>query len=123
MLRRFASWLRLMRLTRARRMADDWRGNADAVSRRMSRDGRRLESMMRKFDDLSATIKDDLDDADALHKSQASVVEALQTENRLLAEVQVPQLVAMHQLVLKRLDAETAMQVRREEGPLKEREE
>jgi len=106
------SWWRARRLTAARRAAADWERRASDCLRRLHKEGRRLESLRRKLDLVSESIREDLEAAEQLQRQQEIVVESLRQENEVLSKVLVPQLTAAHQLMLERYDAETAVQVR-----------
>ncbi len=118
MIRRFLKWLRsrlaLRRLSAAMREAAEWETGAARLDRVLEKRRKNLEAVRSRFDAVWAKALEDLEATEALQRQYEHAVEALRNENGVLSKVLVPSLTAAHKLILGRLDADVAIQVRRQ---------
>lgn len=78
----------------------------EALAKRVAADERRLRT-------IGETLAEDLEDAKMVQRRYEEELEAVRQENRILNDVIIPTLVAQHKVVLERLDADVAVEVRR----------
>ena len=71
----------------------------------------RLKQRASELNTLVEKIRREVDDARAVHRRLESALEEIREQNRVL-ESTIQTLVASHKLVLERVDADTAIQVR-----------
>ena len=71
----------------------------------------RLKQRASELNTLAEKIRREVDDARAVHQRLESALEEIREQNRVL-ESTIQTLVASHKLVLERVDADTAIQVR-----------
>ena len=71
----------------------------------------RLKQRASELNTLAEKIRKEVDDAGAVHRRLESALEEIREQNRVL-ESTIQTLVASHKLVLERVDADTAIQVR-----------
>ena len=102
------------KLTAAQRMAAEWQRETGRLLARLERDRRRLSGLQRRFEAVSATVAEDLEDYQQLLRQHAVAMEALQNENRINGDVLVPFLTTAGQLMLQRYEADIACEVRRQ---------
>jgi len=68
---------------------------------------------LHRLERLGQSLKDDLDEADAVQVEYDKTLEALRADIQILEEVTVPGLVEANRTVLERQRADTSLQVRR----------
>jgi hypothetical protein len=100
--------------TAATLLAEEWERDSSALSARLERDQERLDAMLSRVQKLADRVGRDLREADRLAQVHSTAMEAIRNENRILAETIIPSLVAGHELVLQRVQADTAIQVRKQ---------
>ncbi len=113
MLERALRWLGLVRVPDALREASRWERESSRLLARLARDGEalgRLAGQVRSAVDEAASR---VAEAERLQRLHETALEQLRAENRVL-ETTVQALVAQHRLMLERIDAETAIEVRRQ---------
>lgn len=98
----------------AMRLASKWECDSKEVLIRLVERRAELDELRAKLQSLSNRLEDDLRKAEQVEEQHRTAVEALRSENRILADVTVPTLVAQHKLILQGIESETAIQVRRQ---------
>jgi uncharacterized protein (DUF342 family) len=74
---------------------------------------RNLASNDRRLRDIGESLLEDIQMAKATQQRYEEELESVRSENRILKEVTIPGLVAANKLMIERLDADTAVEVRR----------
>lgn len=110
---RLLSWLRFYRSTAAIRAARSWQAESLHLLSRLAKRQKSLTQLERRLEDLRSKLDADLLRATELEENHKIVVDSLRAENDVLARSTIPTLVASHKLLLQRIDAETALEVRR----------
>ena len=105
----------------ALRLADVWERRAEAAASRLEKDQELLDALLTRVQRLSARVRQDLEEAERVAQVHSTAMEAIRSENKILADVTVKTLVAQHELVLQRTQADTAAQVRRQVAAQPER--
>ena len=113
---RIRSRLLLRRLTSTQRFAMEWELLSARLQRRLSKDSERIDGLRKQIDSLYETLGEDMEEAKLLESQRAAVVGTLKEQYRIASEVSMPALIASHQLILQRYEAEVAIQVRRQVG-------
>lgn len=106
------SWFSSRKLSAAMQAASDWEKKAEGLNERMLQHQENLKSHLVTFQILKDVIETDFEKYESLKDQQQTAIEQLRSENRVLAETTIPTLVAQHKLILSRVEAETANQVR-----------
>ena len=91
-----------------------WLDAAERLKKDFEQDAALLEEQLTEVQRLHAQVQDDLLGYKELSRQHEAVVKALNDENRGYSDVLVPQLVALHKLIQQRLEAEIAVEVRRQ---------
>jgi lysine/ornithine N-monooxygenase len=91
-----------------------WLSAAERLNRELEQDLDLLSSKLEETQRLQAIVQDDLLSCKEMSRQHEAVVKALNDENRGYSDVLVPQLVALHKLIQQRLEAEIAVEVRRQ---------
>ena len=100
------------RATAAVRAADAWMRESVEMSKLLAEDRADLTKLQVKLNELSERLAGDMRSAEQLQSQYDMTVESLRNENKVLADTVIPTLVAGHQLIMKRYEAEAAVQVR-----------
>ncbi len=115
MLKKLWEWFRscraIHRYSIARREAAQWTQESRELLDRLRRNTRRLKVQRKIIQEIVDVTIEDLDLAEDLARGQGHVVEALNEELKILGEMVVPELTAMHRLRLEQIRAETAQHV------------
>jgi len=111
--KRLRSWWLLRRHSAAMRQVIKWVDRSHEVGSRLERQRKKLLGLKTQFDLISQSIMEDIETTEFLQREHEHTLEALQEENKVMRDVTIPQLIAAHQLLLERWDAETAVHVRR----------
>lgn len=101
-------------LSAAQRKALEWLWLSEALTAKMDRHRRLLAAERDRVRDLYDSVAADVEEYEALQKQQQNVVESLQNELKILSDVVVPFLTQQHRAMLERVEAEIAVQVRRQ---------
>lgn len=113
MLDRVLWWLGLARVTAAARAAARWERESLLMLRCLGRDREALERLAGEVRALADGADGRAAEVERLQRLHETALEGLRSENRVL-ETTVQALVAQHRLMLERIDAETAIEVRRQ---------
>ena len=135
-MRRILKWLRsrlaLRRMSYAMRTAAEYQVRSDRWDRVLENRRKKLavtrtqfdEAWMKssaelgevraRFDAVWESASSELEEAESLQKQSEHAIESLRNENGVLEKVLVPTLTAAHKLILGRIDADVAVQVRRQ---------
>lgn len=118
MIKRIVKWmlsrLALRRLSYAMRTAAEWNMRAEQLSRKLERQEAKLTAIAERFERARISAVETMGEAEDLRRQSEHTIESLRNENGVLEKVLVPTLTAAHKLILGRIDAEVAIQVRRQ---------
>ena len=120
-------WIRsrfaLRRLTLNQRALKRWERVARRKERSVRNHLRELRSVKTLVESITNAALEDVEELERISKEQDVLVEKLRNENELYKNILVPELTAAHRLILERIDADIATQVRLRTSNVKRREE
>jgi hypothetical protein len=98
----------------ANKMAKEWEARAKILVKRLTKLQSKLEWVQLEMQALSKRMENDLQEAEHVNKLHETAIEALRSENRVLSETVVPNLVAANKLMEQQVFASTAYETRRQ---------
>lgn len=108
------SFIRYKRISDANKLAVEWKTKSDRLVKVLEYHQRNLDALKISLEQLSRRVDSDLVISRELQSQHDTAMDALRNENRILNDTVVKTLVASHQLLLQRYDAEIAVQARRQ---------
>jgi hypothetical protein len=94
--------------------AKEWESKSKKLLVRLDKNREQLEIILTKLKTLSARVESDLAQATTLEREYQTAMDALRQENMVLVKSTIPALVASHDLLLKRADADVSVEIRRQ---------
>lgn len=110
----FRSWRTCRQLLDAERMARDWERRSIQIRKLLKQDIDRLTVLRLEIRSLTDESLAHVQMAETIEEKHQSVVETLRSQIRILTETEVPGVLAAHRRLVQMLEAETAIQVRRQ---------
>lgn len=117
-LSRIRDRLRLRKLSAAQKMANEWILEADRLLASLAKEAKQLQKIIAKFESRVAIITLEIEHIEEHIEEHEKALESLRNENEVQANITIPMLTAANKLGLETLDAETAIQVRRQAAML-----
>lgn len=111
--RKLRSWWRLRRCSQAMRKAHQWSEESERLSRRIEKSIKRLKKLRTLFEVTADDTLEDVEEALRLQRKHEHALEGLREENTVMSQITIPFLTAAHKSVLERVEAETAIQIRK----------
>ncbi len=108
------SWIALRKMVKGNRLVRRLETRARQTRKALQKRRRQLESAQNRFISISESTMEDVDLAIAEQHSFEEKIDQMRVERDVLRDVLVPSLTGAHKLILARLDAETAIAVRRQ---------
>lgn len=103
----------LLKIDRGFKKIDRIKKQQKVNSRKLSKHKQDIEEMIDEFDVAVQKINDDIDGAERIKQQLSRELESVRSKLEVADDVTIPTLVAAHQLLLKRYEAETAIEVRK----------
>lgn len=111
---RISSWFALRRISNAERRADHWVSESTKLQKRLVRHKKKLEAIVNRFQLVSESMLEDLDESDRLIGKHSEALDSLNAELRICKELTIPGLIIAHQLMISRTEADVTVQVRKQ---------
>lgn len=106
------SWLEYRRLKALGRGIKQSQAMASKSRKKLDKQLKQLKVVERRLMLISETVVEDVEEARQSQVKLEEALEAATSKIKILEETTIPTLVAQNQLILKRIDAETAIAVR-----------
>jgi hypothetical protein len=93
---------------------EEWERKSLDLRISLAQDRLDLSNLREQWEILNQKVSDDIQRAEEADRLHQVAIDALRSENQVMRDITVPELVAAHKLILQRYDAETAIEIRRQ---------